>query len=161
MRDVILGVTPPTAFRDPLFAVVAIAVSILVFIPAVRGALDREKKIYDVTLLLMDSVGLGLFTVIGVQTAFSVTEGRNYFLITFVGVLTGVGGGILRDVLAGNTPYIFVRHFYASASIAGAWICALLWDVIGSPAAMLSGAAAVLVLRLLAARYHWSLPKAR
>ena len=161
LRDLILGLTPPIAFREPVFAIIAIAVSILVFIPAVRGALDREKKIYDATLLLMDSVGLGLFTVIGVQTAFSATEGRNYFLVTFVGVLTGVGGGILRDVMAGNTPYIFVRHFYACASIAGAWICALLWDIFGGPASMLTGATVILVLRLLAAHYRWSLPKAK
>ena len=66
---------------------------------------------------------------------------------------------VLRDVFSGERPYIFVRHFYACASIIGALICALCWDRLGANAAMLFGAAAIVVLRLLAAYYHWSLPK--
>ena len=85
----------------------------------------------------------------------------NLFLITFVGVLTGVGGGILRDIFAGNTPYIFIKHFYACASIIGAWTCALLWPHTGSVPAMIAGAALTVVLRLLAAHFRWSLPKAK
>ena len=81
------------------------------------------------------------------------------FLTVFVGLITGVGGGVLRDVFSGERPYIFVRHFYACASIIGALICALCWDRLGANAAMLFGAAAIVVLRLLAAYYHWSLPK--
>ena len=73
-------------------------------------------------------------------------------------LITGVGG-VLRDVFSGERPYIFVRHFYACASIIGALICALCWDRLGANAAMLFGAAAIVVLRLLAAYYHWSLPK--
>ena len=157
VRDIIIGVTPPTAFRKPVYAITALVVALIVFLPFIRKKIDPKSSL----LLIMDSIGLGVFTVIGVQTAFSVTGGRNYFLVTFVGVLTGVGGGILRDVFAGDTPYIFVRHFYACASIAGAWICALLWDAAGAPVSMLTGAVAVLVLRLLAARYRWSLPKAQ
>ena len=67
--------------------------------------------------------------------------------------------GVLRDVFSGERPYIFVRHFYACASIIGALICALCWDRLGANAAMLFGAAAIVVLRLLAAYYRWSLPK--
>ena len=109
----------------------------------------------------MDSIGLGLFTVVGVQVATAAMPERNLFLITFVGVLTGVGGGILRDVFAGNTPYIFIKHFYACASIIGAWTCALLWPYTGSVPAMIAGAALTVVLRLLAAHFRWSLPKAK
>ena len=161
LRDLILNITPPAAFQTPVFAATAILVSILIFIPAVRNVFEHGKKIYEVLILIMDSVGLGLFTVVGVQVATAAMPERNLFLITFVGVLTGVGGGILRDIFAGNTPYIFIKHFYACASIIGAWTCALLWPHTGAVTAMIAGAAITVVLRLLAARFRWSLPKAR
>ena len=161
LRDLILNITPPAAFQNPAFAVTAILVSILLFIPSVRTAFEHRKWINDVLILIMDSVGLGLFTVVGVQVATAAMPERNLFLITFVGVLTGVGGGILRDVLAGNMPYIFIKHFYACASIIGAWTCALLWPVTGSVPAMAAGAVITVILRLLAARFRWSLPRAK
>ena len=98
LRDLILNITPPAAFRNAAFAVTAILVSILFFIPAVRNAFEH-RKVYEALILIMDSIGLGLFTVVGVQVATAAMPERNLFLITFVGVLTGVGGGILRDVL--------------------------------------------------------------
>lgn len=161
LRDIILGNTPPAAFRNPVFAATAILVSILVFFPSVRSVFGKRGKRYEMLLLVMDSLGLGLFTVIGVQIANDVSQGGNYFLITFVGVLTGVGGGLMRDVFAGNRPYIFIKHIYATAAIIGAWICALSWKWIGELPAMIAGAVVIVVLRLLAAKYRWSLPKAQ
>lgn len=76
----------------------------------------------------MDAIGLSLFTVIGVETAYIHVADANAYLAIFVGMLTGVGGGILRDVLAGNTPYVFVKHFYACASLIGAVVCAVCWS---------------------------------
>ena len=107
----------------------------------------------------MDAVGLGVFTVVGVQCAYQQSEDYTLFLLIFVGLITGVGGGVLRDVFSGERPYIFVRHFYACASIVGALICALCWRALDGNAAMLFGAAVVVVLRLLAAYYHWNLPR--
>ena len=75
-------------------------------------------------------------------------------------VITGVGGGVLRDIMAGRTPYIFVKHVYASAALAGALLCAGLWPVIGQTASMLTGFAVILTIRLLSAHYRWSLPHA-
>ena len=75
-------------------------------------------------------------------------------------ILTGCGGGVMRDVFAGSPPYIFVKHFYATASLLGAVACLLLWNI-GQMPAMLIGAAVTLMLRLLAAHYRWSLPKAK
>lgn len=161
LRDLILNITPPAAFRDPAFAVTAILVSILLFVPSVHRIFEHTGRVRETLILAMDSVGLGLFTVVGVQVAESAAGERNLFLATFVGVLTGVGGGLLRDVFAGNMPYIFIKHFYACASIIGAWICALLWPVAGEAWAMLTGAAVVIILRFLAAHYRWSLPRAK
>ena len=161
LRDLILNITPSAAFRTPVFAATAVAVSIVMFIRPVHASGGAKGGAYEKTLLVMDSIGLGLFTVVGVQVAKASSVETNLFLETFVGVLTGVGGGILRDVFAGYTPSIFVKHFYACASIIGAWACVLLWPHIGSNESMFVGAAIIVVLRLLAARYHWSLPKAR
>lgn len=80
------------------------------------------------------------------------------YLLVFVGVLTGVGGGLLRDVMAGDMPYIFVKHIYACASLVGAVICGVLRQPAGEMTAMLAGAAAVFAIRCLSAHYRWNLP---
>ena len=161
LRDLVLGIAPPTTFQKPVYALVAIVVSTLAFLPGIRRQLMRRQAVYEKILLLMDSIGLGVFTVVGIQIAFGTAGEYNAFLYIFVGVITGIGGGILRDVLAGNTPYIFVKHIYASASIIGAVVCTLIWPVAGSLAAMLTGAALIVIIRLLSAHYKWNLPKAR
>ena len=161
IRDLVLGIHPPVTFRDPSYALVAILTGLLVFLPVVRRRLHRHERVYDLAMLWMDSVGLGVFTVAGVRTACEAGQGDNLFLLVFVGIITGVGGGILRDVLSGRTPYVFVRHFYASASLFGAVLCALLWPYTGTLPAMAAGAVLVVVLRLAAAHFRWSLPKAR
>ena len=160
IRDVILGITPPATFRNPTYALIAIAVSIIIFIPMVRRFLFKKQQVYDMIMLIMDSIGLGAFTVVGIQTAYASNNSYNAFLLIFVGVVTGVGGGVLRDMLAGNTPYIFVKHFYACASLIGAVVCILLWKFMGQSIAIIGGAAIIIILRLLAAHFRWSLPKA-
>jgi len=157
IRDVILGATPPAMFQNPIYAVVAIVTGIVVCFPVVRNVYSKSQRIFDRALLVMDSLGLGIFTVVGIETAHVELQDPAFALLIFVGVITGVGGGILRDVLSGDMPYIFVRHFYACASIIGAVICAVLWTV-SIPIAMISGAAVIVVLRFLAAHYRWSLP---
>lgn len=122
---------------------------------AVSGAIVGIKKQMD----LFGVIVLGICTAVGVQCAYQQSEDYTLFLLIFVGLITGVGGGVLRDVFSGERPYIFVRHFYACASIVGALICALCWRALGGNAAMLFGAAVVVVLRLLAAYYHWNLPR--
>ncbi|MBQ6430605.1 MAG: trimeric intracellular cation channel family protein [Oscillospiraceae bacterium] len=160
LRDLILGITPPLAFRDPADALVAVATSILLFIPWLRHRLMHNQRLFDVILLIMDSIGLGVFTVMGIWNALAFDPDRSTFLLVFVGVLTGVGGGMIRDVLAGNMPFILVKYVYACASLIGALACALLWKILPSYAAMLVGMLLVLIIRLLAAHYHWNLPRA-
>lgn len=160
IRDIVLGNTPPMTFRNPVYAVVAIITGIIIFIPAVRRLLAKSPKVFDRVLLVMDSLGLGIFTVVGIRTAIDAGQKENIFLLIFVGVITGVGGGLLRDMMAGNTPYIFVKHIYASASLAGALVCVGLWDVAGATVAMVSAAVIIITIRFLAAHFKWSLPKA-
>ncbi|MGI5962184.1 MAG: trimeric intracellular cation channel family protein [Lawsonibacter sp.] len=161
IRDLILGLTPPAAFRDPTCAMVSLAISVLFFFWHIRRLLMHNPDHFNYLLFWMDSLGLGAFTVVGVQMAYQQVARPTLFLAVFVGVLTGVGGGVLRDLLADETPYILVKHVYASASLAGALVCALAWTWIGSAWAMLLGMALVVLIRCLAAHYRWNLPKAK
>ncbi len=158
IRDLILGITPPNTFKNPVYGIVAICVSLIIFIPWVRRSLNKIPRAFDLFILLTDSAGLSIFTVVGIQTAIESTKGFNVYLLVFVGVVTGVGGGVLRDVFVGDPPYIFVKHFYASASIIGAIVTLIMWNLAGGLLSCIAGALLILVLRLLAAHYHWNLP---
>lgn len=161
IRDVILGVTPPVTFQNPIYATVALGTSLVFFLPQVRRLLTWDQTLFDRSLFFMDSAGLGIFTVMGIQIAYTAAARPTWFLLVFVGVITGVGGGVLRDVLAGDTPYIFVKHVYASASLAGALVCALAWQGAGGLPAMLAGMGTVLIIRCLSAYFRWNLPRAK
>lgn len=159
LRDLILGVTPPLAFRDPRNALVAVGTALLLFLPFLRHRLMHNQRRFDAAMLLLDSLGLGVFTVMGIWNALQFDPDRSTFLLVLVGVLTGVGGGVVRDVLAGDTPYIFVKHIYACASLAGAVSMVLLRGVLPIYAAMLLSAVLVFVIRLLSAHFRWNLPR--
>lgn len=161
IRDLILGLTPPMAFRDPTYAVLALATSAVFFSRRVRRVLMHNQRRYDRLLFWMDTLGLGVFSVAGVELAFSRSGHPTFFLLVFIGTITGVGGGVLRDLLAQEVPYIFVKHIYACASLAGAVLCAGLWSYVDSMYAMLAGMTAVVVIRVLAAHFHWNLPRAK
>lgn len=160
IRDLVLGITPPATFRDPVYSLVAVGTSIVIFIPAVRRILTRHQQLYDTVILVMDSLGLGIFTVMGITSAYTVAGEDGTFLLLFVGVVTGVGGGVLRDVLAGDTPYIFIKHFYATASLIGAALCIGALRLFGEAVAIPVGAVSTVILRFLAAHFKWSLPHA-
>ena len=162
IRDIVLGIKPPQAFKEPVYALSALFVSAVIFI-YIRIRAKGYQRIsgirFQQILMAADTLGLGVFTVVGVKAAFTNSTEINYFFAVFLGTITGVGGGLLRDMMAGDKPYIFVKHVYACASIAGALICALLWENAGEQIAMLSGAGCVIVMRFLAIRYKWNLPK--
>lgn len=123
--------------------------------------MHRSERGYEAVMLIMDSVGLGVFTVVGISAAFTVVEDPSVFLLLFVGAVTGVGGGVMRDIFAGNTPDVFVKHIYASASLVGAAVTIMIWPFAGSACSMLAGTAAVILIRLLSVHYRWNLPKAK
>ncbi len=160
IRDVVLGIVPPAAFQNPTQVLAAIAVSVLVFLPFSRRRLAHSTAQFDTLLLVADSIGLGIFTVHGLRAAVNAGFSDNLFLLIFVALITGVGGGVLRDLLAGERPYIFVKHIYACASIVGALLCAFAAPRCGIQLAMAFGCAAVILLRLSSARYRWNLPRA-
>ena len=105
VRDVLLGNTPPAAFQDPVPSAVAIITSLVLFLSGARHLLMGNQRRYDLLMLLMDSVGLGIFTVMGVRTAWHCVEEPSLYLLVFVGAVTGVGGGLLRDIMGVLTKY--------------------------------------------------------
>ena len=160
LRDMMLGQTPPAALRDPLQALVAVAASLLVFYIWRRRRETMHNRCAELVLLVADSIGLGIFSAHGAAIAIQAGYGDNWFLVLFLGMLTGVGGGVLRDVCCVERPYIFTKHIYALASLAGAAVCMLLWTS-GQNIAMLTSCALTVVLRICAAVFRWGLPKAR
>lgn len=159
IRDLVLGIHPPKAFQDPTYATVAI-VGILIFCtPQILRFFDERKRLYDKLMLVSDAIGLGIFTAVGVAAAYHISPDYSMFLYIFVGAVTGVGGGVLRDTMASVPPYVFVKHFYGTASIIGAVCCVLLWQYFGETVSIMACTVIVIGLRLLAAKYHWHLPK--
>lgn len=162
LRDVLIGVHPPTLFVKPIYVIVAVIAAIVMFLAMKSRRLSRlllEVEYYDWTMNLLDAIGLGAFTVVGVNTAVSAGYKNYFFLTIFLGVITGVGGGLLRDMMACEIPAILKKHVYACASIAGALCYTLITIYIPTDAALIVSAALVILIRLLARHYKWNLPK--
>lgn len=161
-RDLLIGQNPPAIFDNLYILLIAAITSVFVFVTARithRKFFVGYEKI-EPTQNVFDAFGLAAFTVMGTEIAFLHGLQDNAVLAILLGMLTGVGGGVIRDVLTSTTPYIFKKHIYALASIAGAIIYYVMRlfmtdTLLPSVVAML----AVVVLRLLAAKYRWSLPK--
>ena len=167
IRDIVMGSTPPTAFKNPMFVIIAAVTANITFIfvwwqhKKKREISDKTRAIYEKVFFWFDTIGLAAFTADGVHTGLLGEHSHNAFLVIFLGVVTGVGGGVLRDALSLEMPYIFVKHIYACASLVGAGVVYIIYSVTGSSeAAMLSGFLFVCIIRYCAAHYGWNLPKA-
>ena len=159
IRDVILGITPPTAFINPLYAIIGFLIPAITYIPKLQKFFTRKHKTYDFCLMIADALGLSIFTVVGVNACFDAIQSPNVFTVIFLGVITGVGGGILRDVMSLNLPKVFVKHFYACASLLGAVASFVIRIYFSTVFATIAGAIVVLTLRILAYKLRWTLPK--
>lgn len=161
MRDIILGLTPPGAFSHPVYVLVAALTSTILFVIAYAKPTVFESRVktdyYDKLMFWCDTAGLGIFTVVGIQAAVRAVGGENVFFFVFIGTLTGVGGGVLRDIMAGETPYILVKHIYACAAIAGGIVCVVGRTAFGEAYGTILGLAATVLLRFLAAHFRWNL----
>ena len=153
-RDLLIGVVPPAAISDWRYLAVALAAGLLTFFSSSLIARVRTA------ILIFDAAGLGLFAVAGTQKA--LTSGLNPLMAALLGMLTGIGGGIVRDQLVARTPVVLRSDLYALAALAGAVLVVvghgLNWPIV--PTA-LTGAGVCFGLRLMAIRYGWNLPGAR
>jgi uncharacterized membrane protein YeiH len=155
IRDIIFGKFPPTVVINPLYLVVTVVTGIVIFI------LYPSIKIHWNLFLKFDAVGLGVFTIIGASIAYNIF-GLNFLTMAFAGVLTAVGGGILRDVFVNEVPLVFVKELYASTSFIGVIILFVMLVMgVNLYSATIPSILAVTSIRLLAMKYNWNLPRAR
>lgn len=153
-RDTLLGATPPVALVDWRYFAVSAAAGLVTFYR--YETIERFRN----PVQLSDAVGLGLFAVIGAGKALD--HGVGPVGAVMLGVLTGVGGGIVRDVLAMQIPSVLQRELYAVAALLGA-VVVVTGHGLGLPPAptAVAGAIACIVLRFMAMRRGWQLPVAR
>lgn len=163
LRDIMLGQTPPAIFTNLTQSYVVCWISISLFVIFKmnwNSYLPLTSKTYDDFLNAVDALGLGLFTVTGINKGISAGFDEYAFFCGFLGVMTGVGGGILRDILSGQTPIVLQRNIYVSASILGAVSYLSLRSHISEANALIISSFIVFVIRILARHFDWNLPKA-
>lgn len=153
-RDVLLGATPPVALVDWRYPAVSALAGLVTFYR--YGTIERLRNPVQV----FDAIGLGLFAVLGAGKALQ--HGVGPVGAVLLGVLTGVGGGIVRDVLITRIPNVLQRELYAVAALLGA-IVVVSGDILGLPATptAVGGAVACILLRFMAMRRGWQLPVAK
>ncbi len=164
IRDILLGDLPPNMFRVPVYAVIAVIVASVVFLA--EYLLPAEKvlasKGYEFVVNIFDALGLAIFVVVGINSAESCGFGDNGFLAICVGVLTGVGGGVIRDLLVKTVPMILRKQVYALPAIVGGIIYYFMDRAeINEIISVVVTIVFVMTVRILAALLKWNLPKVK
>lgn len=162
LRDLLLGCTPPRFFTSFLALLIVIIAATAVFVIAKLWNGWRNPDIFhriDQIHNLFDAVGLAAFTITGTQLAMAAGHEENAFMCVFMGMTTGVGGGVLRDMMTRHIPYVLWKRIYAVASIIGALVYWTLCYFAVLPAiAQLIAMALIIIIRLCATVFRWNLP---
>lgn len=161
IRDMIIDRIPPVMFVSPSLTIITLITANIAFIvmylkkPMPKGI----TPVYDKLIFWLDTLGLAAFTVDGAFVGLHSQYADNLFLVAFLGVITGIGGGLIRDVLADKVPYVLIKHVYAIACIAGSLVTVLLWKFTASELiSSLAGFFTIVLLRFLAMHFEWNLP---
>ncbi|MHC8395177.1 trimeric intracellular cation channel family protein [Pseudomonas sp. LB3P93] len=152
-RDLLIGATPPNAVADWRYPALAFLMGGVAFVFH-----EQVLSWSGSTLIVLDAAGLALFAVAGAQKALNF--GISPFVSMLMGTITGVGGGVLRDIVLARVPVVLQADLYASSAFVGAAVL-IIGRRCGVPpvaCALLAGAAC-LALRLLSVSYGWQLPK--
>ena len=154
MRDVIMGQFP-NSLSDPVYVIITVLSGVAIFL-----LYSHLKKHWNL-FLKFDAIGLGVFTIIGATFAYNLV-GLNFLAIMLAGILTAVGGGILRDVFVTQVPIVFVKEFYISASFIGVVVFYFTLYFGGELySATILGIILTTTLRLIAMKFNWNLPRAK
>ena len=154
IRDVVMGQFP-NSLSDPAYVIITVLSGVSIFF-----LYSHLKKHWNL-FLKFDAIGLGVFAIIGATFAYNLA-GLNFLAIMLAGMLTAVGGGILRDVFVAQVPIVFVKEFYVSASFIGITVFYLILYFGGELyAATILGIILTTTLRLIAMKFNWNLPKAK
>ena len=159
VRDVLLGYFPPNSLRNVVYVTVVLAVTVIVFL--IYNSRYRKHAMGPrsrASYLLADALGLASFTVTGASAGFKLYPELPIFIV-LLGTITAVGGGIIRDMLAQRIPSVLKEDVYALPSIIGGIVYYLMVTSSWDSMAVYGAFTVVLVIRLLAIKYNWSLPK--
>ena len=163
IRDLIIGITPPMMFRDYKYLLAAVVSSAILFFIARTANAQYHAKETDIEAYInvFDALGLGAFTVTGIQAGIQAGFADNGFLLIFLALVTGIGGGILRDLFVQQMPLVFRRRIYGLADILGGCLYLTLYSLHISTV-VISAVVILMVftIRMLATKYHWNLPTA-
>ena len=159
VRDVLLGYFPPNSLRNIVYVTVVLVVTVIVFL--IYNSRYRKHAMGPrsrASYLLADALGLASFTVTGASAGFKLYPELPIFIV-LLGTITAVGGGIIRDMLAQRIPSVLKEDVYALPSIVGGIVYYLMVTSSWDNMAVYGAFTVVLVIRLLALKYNWSLPK--
>ena len=162
--DILIGHLPPTMFSDYRYVMVAVITSVIVFIVAYifRDSYRKSEKTVDAVNNVFDALGLGVFTVMGAKVAIESGFTVNGILVVCLAVVTGVGGGLIRDVMLMEIPFVLKKRIYAVASILGGTAYHLMYiHNVNVRAASIIAVLIVFAVRILATVFKLDLPKVR
>lgn len=151
LRDVVIGNTPPLAFRDSSYVLISVLAG------GAAMLLHQQIKRFNHVIQICDAIGLGAFAAGGANLAVEFGY-YNIMTVTFLAVVTAVGGGVLRDIFVQQIPAVFCREIYATAALLGALSFYFLYPHVYPEEAMYLCFLVTTGLRLIALRYNWDLP---
>lgn len=163
VRDILIGHFPPRMFSNGRYVLLAIICALIVFIVAsiFKERYVEKEHIIERINMIFDAIGLGVFAVSGASIGMEVGFGDNLLLVVSLGTITGIGGGMLRDIMLQEMPFVLKKHIYAVAAIAGATTYALLTNAgMSQTISYGTGWTVTFALRMLAMHYKWNLPRA-
>ncbi len=164
VRDLLLGNLPPAMFRNYIYLIFAVATCLLTFIIAsiLKNKFSENIVLIDKVNNIFDAIGLGVFTIVGMNVAINSGFSDNFFFVVFLGMTTGCGGGILRDAIVSEVPFVLRKRVYAVASIAGGIAYYVMYIMLhqGVVISSVVGITLIFALRILASVFKWDLPKA-
>lgn len=151
IRDIMIGNIPPVNLVDPQYFLVSIAAGLMTIL--------FYDKITQLThsIMLFDAIGLGVFTAVGANTALS-HDYHQPFLVIAMGLVTGIGGGVMRDVFAKEIPFVFRKEIYGIASIAGSITLLLTYDFIPPVLSLYLCLITTFIVRVMAVKLEWNVP---
>lgn len=164
IRDILIGRFPPDAFLHGIYVEIAFFSALIVFLLAYFRKADyiRLHNTLDSINNFLDALGLGAFTVTGTQVGMATAYHNQIFFCVFLGVMTGIGGGLLRDVMSRSVPVVLRKRIYAVASMVGGLLYYLLCRLnVCDAVCILAPVVLICVIRLCATRFKWNLPTVR
>ena len=162
IRDVLIGRIPPVMFASYWYLLISVVAALAVFIDAYlrseKYKLHLDKL--DAVNNIFDAIGLAVFTVSGMNAAMPVSD--NVILVLFVGMSTGVGGGMLRDVMTNTMPKVLRKRVYAVASLLGGGLYYAMYALgVNQIVSLGCGMLLIFALRLFATIFKWNLPSVK